>query len=509
MVLTFEPGFNVISGETGSGKSLVLNAIRFALGERLSPSPLGPFGPSTSVLMKLRLHQQDLSILRETFYDGKSSLSCNGKRMTPKALKHYLKDTFEIMKQHDQLTYNDHQTLSHLDLFGQIDTSEYESHYQNYLRKVRDYKRFKEQYHSTQVLGARLAQLPELRLLNPSLEDYEMIETQLKDLDMKVSQHEILESLQTQFQTPSFKTTLTKLQTLFNQLDDDDLNHQFHDAHANLLDLSDTMNSRTFSMTQSTHETQLLEARLQAYHVYIKRFGSLQSLVKEYDLLKIQDECALDFDEQCNTYETHIKKMLMTLEDTAAQLSIHRSQLIKPFGDQVQSHLESMLLKDVCFDIEQTTGTLHSKGWDHFNFKVNINQHDQLSDFATTASGGEKSRFQLAISMTLAKVKQSSIYLFDEIDTGVSGQVASAMGWTLKNLSQHAQVIAITHQAPVASYADQHMYVFKKGHKGGIMSQAKTLLKNERPIELAMMMSGHQSDESLMLANQLLAKGAQ
>lgn len=506
MHFNFNQGFHVFSGETGSGKSLLLNAIRFVLGQRIHPSPIGPFGDCTSVSMTLTLHNQDLKIHREIFSHGKGTLTCNGKRILIKELEALIKDAFTLVHQEDEPQYHSCEIQSFLDQYADISHHTYNQKYDEYTKLKKSLKKFKLHHQSQDAIDLKLSHLPELKQFNPSMDDYEAIELRLKHQDKQADNKKTLESLQSTFQSTTFRKHLNDLQMNFNQMDHNEWHHQFTDAYENLLDLKESVDQSCNDLKQSEHPKHL-EARLSAYHIYIRRYGSLNQVITMYHDLMILEAQNLNFEEELSHLQEAILRVEREVHDLAAQISILRVNAIQPFTKAVNQYLEMMLLPEVSFTLSHTTGKIHNKGYDHFELHVSMNQEDQLNLFSKTASGGEKARVHLAIMMACAQSKHDMIYIFDEIDTGVSGKVANAMGQCLKSLSGASQVFAITHQAPVASYADQHYNIFKERHKDGIMSQAKPLYTKGRQLELAMMMSGHHSEESMQLAQQLLDKG--
>lgn len=500
-------GLNVISGETGSGKSLILNAIRFGLGHKLPVNPVGSFDDCSSVTLSLIINQAEYLIKRTITASGKSGVCVNGEKRSLTWLKALCEPIIAIHQQ-NSLTQWVHKDRPRecLDLFIDLDKSEYTSLYQTMIKCRKTLKDFKKQYQSQDHIDMKLRELKELDLLKPSLEEYEEVSSKIKAFDDLAKQVSLDSDIKDYFKESKVLSHVQKLQQLIQTSTDLILKQQITDVVLNIEDIQETFTQKS-SLNQVQYDLAPLEARLKQYQPLIKRYGSLNHLCSTYGKLQDLAQQAIDYDETIKHHQQALTKAEDEVFQSAQQLSIIRMQGIKHFTQKVTHELSKMHLDKIEFDLVHSSVACNATGCDHFDFQVNLNKQSNASSLFETASGGEMSRFILAILMTLANKQDTQLYLFDEIDAGVSGLVADSMGTVFKDIAQSAQVLIITHQAPVASYADKHFSIHKQHQENYVESLVQSLEPTERIHELAMMMSGSKSHESLELARQLLEKG--
>lgn len=504
--LNLHKGFNCLSGETGSGKSLIFNALMFALGDKPAISPIGPFDDKTSVQLSLCLNQKDLIIKREIFSHGISQISMNDKRISIKALKALMKPYISILKQNSNHLLIGETVLDCLDQYAHIQTKPYHDLYQTYLKDFRQYNQTLKKKDAYQNLEQNILEFETLKVLNPSKDEYNTLMNRLKEITTLQEDQVHLKTISELLKQSSMHHDLNKLQVeVLN------MNHmQIQETMNDLQSIYHEFVSQIQSL-QSANSYQVeidkIEKRLQEYQKLIPTYRNFNNLIDRYLNLETFIQEAQSFDEDIDNLKNKMIQSETRLNIEAEQVSIKRHQAIKPFLKQIRYHLKDLYLENVDMEISHTKIAYNAKGHDHFDLLVNFNLQDNRTALELTASGGEMSRFNLALMMTLAQASSEHLYIFDEIDSGVSGKVARSIATAMKTLSTQQQVLAITHQAPIAAYADYHVKISKSIDDTLMKTQAHLLNETQRIEELAMMMAGSISEESTNLAQQLREQG--
>ena len=229
-------------------------------------------------------------------------------------------------------------------------------------------------------------------------------------------------------------------------------------------------------------------------------------LIEIRESLKDKQASIDSFDEQLEALKQEIEKNRKTLTDKAQALSKKRAEVFKQATQYVESLLHDMGMGNARFVVEHTQQDFTPTGTDNIKFLFAANKNGTPTDIAKVASGGEMSRVMLSIKSLLSHSKDLPTIIFDEIDTGVSGEVADKMGRIMADMSQNMQVIAITHLPQVASQGKRHYVVFKQDTDRRTVSNIKLLNHEERIHEIAKMLSGSQvSDAALANAKELLS----
>lgn len=506
--IDFSKGMNVISGETGSGKSLILSAMDFALAGKRPINPIGPFANTCKVSLKIEHQGQDLLFQREIFSKTSSSMAINGNRVSLKKVRDLKSQILSLYHQNTHsLMSSSRSAMDSLDAYINLDLNNYTALYNEYRNIQSQLKGHIESYQNQDQIDFKLKQLAELKTLDPTKEDYNGLIDQIKaDHSLEVQSKALSKAYKS---LNSIQTTslLLELKSHLDAYHDDSMTSAINSIVLDFDDLSQLIKTSYRELNLDLTNRQAIDKRLEDYHIHIKRYGSLSNLCFYYDELLSLESKVANYQDKLTRLETQCLRLEDQVTSMAQQISIQRSQAIKPFCESVKNYLSYMKLDKIEFNIKHDTSTCHSRGMDHLLFQVNLNQQDEEVDLVTTASGGEISRFTLALLLTLAQKHQEHIYIFDEIDAGVSGLVSHSMGQLIQSLSQDHQVLIITHQAAMASYATQHMTIRKIRSSDQTRSHIQTLNNEERILELALMMSGQESRESMALAQQLLKKG--
>jgi len=532
----FDKGLISITGETGAGKSILLGGLSLVLGKRADLSSIKDATDKCVIEASFAIgnykledffNEQDLDfeqqtiIRREILPSGKSRAFVNDTPVTLDVLSSLGVQLIDIHSQHQtlKLTDNDFQ-------FQVIDAIADVSEELNlYTDKLTDYLALKKELKSLIDFQQQadkdydynsflLEELRSAKLKKGMLADLEATFEQLNNVDEianRVTQSLQLFSEEQMGVLPS----LNEIKSNFNRLSGFGKTYK---------DLSDRIDSVLIELDDVFNETLSLEESLEADPVELEKVNEklqlIYNLQKKHNVLEVTE--LIEIQEQLETQvsktqnlESDIKEMqlkLMTREEAldkiALELHNKRTKGIPALKDHLENTLASLGMPNAQFEIELTPGEhYHSNGKDNLSFLFSANKGGQFNELKKAASGGELSRIMLAIKSLLAQYMHLPTIMFDEIDTGVSGEVSNKMADIMYQMSKTMQVFTITHLPQVAAKGDQHYKVYKEEVQGITTSQMKKLNQDQRVIEIAEMLGGKDISSSARAhANELLIK---
>lgn len=530
--ISFSKNFTAITGETGSGKSVLMGAISLALGEKASAKYIHPGASCAVITLQFKLENveqfihkllqeqgweetHNLTLQRRIEQTGKNKILLNGKPLTLATLKILRQSLVDVHSQWQRFLSATEQ-LKIIDRFGNL-----EKEVEKVAGLYKDYK----------YLQEKVAQFSAQE--QKAEEEQEYIQYALKELgtfDPKPDEEESLLSLRHQLKEATkyrgqIKTLIQRLEASkieslcaesLRQLTP--LAETFPDLGSSLPHLEqiledynrvlDPLNTWLFNQpSDNTQEADQVEERLMQLRSLARKHQCTPS-----DLPKIKEKLVKDLQHWQNLTTT-LKTTQKNLEyqkqhfwQEARSLSNKRKKTAKIFQQQLQEELRLLCLPEAHFEVDfEEEARESSLGLDYITFLVSFNAGYMLQPLHLVASGGEASRFFLALKSILSRHYSIPTLIFDEIDKGVGGAVAASIGQKIANLSQTHQVIAITHAPQVAAYSDHHLSLYK--HTRDKSYTQITLLSNpaERLKELARMLSGqHITDAALHAAQSLL-----
>lgn len=533
----FKTGFGALTGETGAGKSILLDALGLALGERSNTNLIRPkedqaivtaefliseTHPVHKLLNEQGLSAGDIIILRRTLTkDGRSRAFVNDQTVSLNLLKTIGETLVEIHGQFDHLL-NSTTHRDVLDSFGNLEALSLQTK-----EAFKAYKTAKQAYQNTQAKAEK--QLKNQEYLQHCLREFE-------ELNLQENEEEILLHKRVKFQNSAklkdiYKSSLEALshergaeslllQAYKNIHKANEITHGTFDKILIILDralieTSEALRQLQTSFSLDTQGNETLES-------IEDRLYQLRSLARKHDVSitdlptvknKIENDFMFiqDSEETLKHLDEILQKARSIFKEKAEELSKARKnaalKLERALSEEfIPLKLENAKLKVLFSELEE--GNWSELGYDHVQFNVSTNPGMPFGPLAKIASGGERSRLMLALKVLLANNTKNSLLIFDEIDTGVGGAVASAIGQRLKKLSHQLQVLAITHSPQVASYAHYHMHAYKKAHLDGFQTNVCVLDDNERREEIARMLAGASiTSEARAAAEQLLKTG--
>lgn len=522
--MQFSENFNVFTGETGAGKSLLVDALNFVSGQRSSASIVGGFDSKTRVeavfhlgsnhrinerLKDLDLFEEDQLIFsREMTEDGRSSTRVNGRTTNLSIVRELSAMVIDIHSQHEtQYLLNQN---NHLNLFDHFSKSEkYLEAFNVEYKKLRKIKKKKtkllaEELNPEAMDFARF-QLKELNELDPSIKDYEKIEARLDIL----KNYERYQSLYRTINRGMDKgvETLYDVLTAFEELNQGEFNSRFKDIYYQLDDLNRDFENETDGLSFNEYEFDDLNARMLIYNRMTRKYGSVESMIEKKEELQASLDASEDFEFILKNIEKEIKAQEKIALDKANELSKHRYKNKAGLEKRIHEELSDLMLDSAVFEVSMQDKDMDNNGIDEIYFSVAMNKGSQMSPLAKVASGGELSRLMLGLKVIFSKIYGIATIVFDEIDSGVSGKAGLAIGKKMKDLSKDAQVITITHLSSVAACANTHYLISKEEKDNKTYTYLNKVEGVDRISELSIMMSGNTHDSSLVAAKQLLDKG--
>lgn len=537
--IEFDSSLNVITGETGAGKSILLDAILLCLGNKAETGQIRAGQKSASISAEFSIgknkaaqawleqhelindEEPNICIVRRLLKQNSSSKSyINDNPVTINQLKELAEMLMFIhsQHQHQQLTKRDYQrTLldnfsGHHDLLNQVKNAfnAWQSAHQKWQELTN------KQGELAQQKSFLDFQLKELEQLNPIEGEFDDIEAQYQSLSHS---EEILSNCQLAISSLSdddagVEHALTQVQRNLEkalkyapQLQSSaDL---IENAFINIQEARHDIEHIASNMELDPKELELLETRINIYNTLAKKHGiEAQQLPAHFQALKFQFEDLDDPELSPEVLEKKVNTLWHSYQSLAQQLSQSRQIAAKTFSQFTEKHIQSLGMAQGKFEANISESENPSAlGMDHIEFLVSLNPGQPLRSLGKTASGGELSRISLAIQVVGAEKTHIPCICFDEVDVGIGGGIAEVVGELLQNLSDNTQIMCITHLAQVAAHGDIHLHVQKSQDSEQTQTEIHQLSKEQRIQELARMSGGlNLTEQTLAHAKEMLAQ---
>lgn len=527
--LDFANGLNIITGETGAGKSILINAIDIAFGAKTGKEVIKT-GSDKAVIELTILDKKNLAanlldefgidnlgeeiILSKEIAQTGSRSRVNGCLVNQEFIKLFREFFLDIHSQHQ--TYSFLQPKFHIMLLDDYIKNpaliEYRKDFEHYKNLLTDLEQLKGASQKTEeqidFLKFQVGEIEEAALvlnedeeLTNELSVLENVE-KLKELTgsaywtLSGDDNSIMEAL---FQ---MKASLSKAVGLDNSLEENE--SQLIGAIEVLKDLSSSLRDYSSSLENDTERINTIQERLFLIEKLKRKYGgTIEKILETGEKLRKELD-GIEFSTQnIEALEAEIKKYHAGLLDMASKISQDRKVHASKLSELIVQKLEKLELPKVRFEIGFEECTLGVNGLDKVEFLISTNISEGLKPLAKVASGGEVSRVMLAIKTIFAQTDNIDTVVFDEIDTGISGKTSQAVADEVKELAKYMQIIMITHQAIIASKSDRHFYVKKTQNEKTSVS-ISILDEDEKLKAIAELASGEVSDESLKLARLLI-----
>lgn len=536
--IDFENGFNVMTGETGAGKSIVIDSLNAILGERTSRELIRSGADSASVcaefqnigdnvkneLEKLGIEKDDtLIVSRKLTPDGKNVCRINGMPATVSMLKAL---GVQLVNIHGQL---DNQSLllpeTHCSFIDKLagsgrELNEFKELYSLYIKKKNEMKSLNtdvnEKNRRLDILNYQIEEIQKADI-RPGEKD-ELTEK----LGFLRNAEKVLDLLHTAYaalngdgEMPGAADVAadaaSKLLSAADYSSDfAETANGVNDAAMNLSAYTEELRDKIYSLDYDPNETERAEERLDVIYRLSQKYGDSEEDILAYLENAEKERDALSFsDEQAEQLRAETEKAYNEALAAAKKLSEIRIEAGKKFSADVERELAFLDMPSVKFIVNDSVGELYENGIDNIEFLLSANAGEEPKPLSKIASGGELSRIMLAIKCVLSELDDIDTLIFDEIDSGVSGRAALKIAAKMKELSKTHQVICVTHLAQIAAFADEHKLISKEEKDGRTYTCIASLDYNGRKYELARIMGGLTVTQSILNSAEELLSSAE
>ncbi|MGT2934290.1 DNA repair protein RecN [Streptococcus castoreus] len=535
--LNFENGMTVLTGETGAGKSIIIDAMNMMLGARASIEVIrhgankaeieGFFSVDASPGLVACLEasgiamEEELIIRRDIFANGRSVSRINGQMVNLATLKQVGRFLVDIHGQHDQeelMRPQLHQQI--LDAFGDADFDHAKKNYQvifdryKTLRQQVVEKQKNEKEHKARIEMLAF-QIAEIEAADLSRGEDERLN---QERDRLLNHKKIADTLTNAYAMLDNEdfSSLSNIRSSMNDLqsiESFDSNYKtmsatISEAYYILEEVSKQLSATIDQLNFDSGRLQEVEFRLDTLNSLTKKYGGnvndlldyYDNSLKEYQLLTGNDGFSGDL-------ELELKALERQLVTAALELSEQRHALAEQLEAAIKAELKDLCMENADFSVQFTKSKFNREGNEHLEFYISTNPGEGFKPLAKVVSGGELSRLMLAIKAAISKKEDKTSIVFDEVDTGVSGRVAQAIAQKISKIGRHGQVLAISHLPQVIAIADYQYFISKESKKDSTVSTVRLLTSEERVEEIAKMIAGTDITEAaLTQARELLFK---
>ncbi len=514
--LDFKPGLNVLTGETGAGKSILLDCLGFLLGQKSVKIDVGNNGDVGEVtgVFELKENKKLKKILGELGYQWTKDIIVRRQLNFENRRKSFLNDTpcsVELLKilgsflidlngQFDEQGLLDRNThLNFLDKFSNSTSllNEVEQTWMKINLKKKELENEKNEQENVQNIEFLQNSLKEIRTLNLKKVDLEKLESRRKELKEIISVRSDLSNALKEIQGEGFEDSiinsikyLERVEKKFGSSEDlplkilEDILDKYALASSKLEELVSNSSQSEEELAELENKYFLVKKLMRTHNVEIEGFFKLENLIEE------QLQSVLGASGRIKKIEEDIYALEKDFDTNADELSKKRKESAKLLDKSIQRELVPLKLDKTIFRTELIAEKPNKSGIDKATFMTAINPGSPLKQLNRIASGGELSRFLLAVKLCLINYQTDQSQVFDEIDRGVGGATATAIGRRLLSLSKKEQVLVVTHSPQVAAFSDNHIKVEKVADGDNTYTKVKTLDKQEVIEEVARMLSG-------------------
>lgn len=535
-VINFDNGLNVLTGETGAGKSIIIDSINAILGERTSRELIrtgSDFAEVSAFFRDINCEtdrilnemgvpcEEDKTLLlfRKITADGKNICKANGTNLTVSMLKrigqslinvHGQLDNHNLLNEELHYTYIDNYAENH-DLF-----EKYINSYNDYCQCKKRYDNLvvdeSEKARKIDILHFRIKEIEDADVKIGEWEELEKRKKVLQNAELLISlvnsASEILDGGENFNGVSDMMNTASNMLIKAADLDESlsDISNAVTEMSYNISDCATELKNFLYSLDINPGELDTIEDRLDVLYRLSKKYGS-----NEEEILKFLDESQKELDEITfsdklkEELEIELKEKYKILSCCADELSKNRHVFGEMFVDEVKKELSFLDMSSITFKFIQNRKSFDETGSDEIYFLISANAGEEPKPLSKIASGGELSRIMLVIKSVLASKDNIQTLIFDEVDTGVSGRAAQKIGIKLKEVSKNRQVLCVTHLAQIAAFADNHYLISKSENQNKTYTKVELLDNDGRVNELSRIIGGAENSKlSLETAGEMI-----
>ena len=520
--INLNKGMNVFTGETGAGKSLIIDAINIICGGRFSKEIIRK-GENHSYVELCMYSPDDINsvdgniiITREIYSNGRNMCKINGRLVTVAELKNFMSNYIEIHGQNANQQLFDNKThIKYLDNFIGKEIFDLKVEYKNKYTRYNEIKRElrenygdeKEKQRKLDLLRYQLNEIQEAKLKTgeeEKLEEKRKIILNSEKIAKNLSEANNAVGENTIDMLSSAIRALEKIEEIDSKYTETIEN--LRNSYYNLQEVSRDINNYMEDIEFDEQEIEKIETRLDTIYNLKRKYGN-----NIEEILKYGEEVKTEIDkiENVDKYNEQLKKEQKELENEMTKLAEKISEIRKEEAQKLSSKINKELL-----DLEMTNAIINIKveykineffedGKDSVQILIKTNVGENESELSKIASGGEMSRIMLAIKKVLTEVDRIPVVIFDEIDTGISGKASRTVASKMKSISKEHQVICVSHLAPIAAIADYNYFISKKVENERTTTSVQLLNEQEVICEIARISSGEINEVTLKYANEL------
>ena len=523
--INFNKGMNVLTGETGAGKTLIIDSIEIICGGRFSKEMIRK-GEDHSYIEICMYEPQDINsidgniiIAREIYSNGRNTCKINGRLVTVAELKKFMNNYIEIHGQNaNQQLFDSNTHIKYLDNFIGKEIIEVKSKYSEKYIRYNEIKRElkinygdeKEKQRKLDLLKYQLNEIKETKLKNG---EEEKLEEKRK---IMLNSEKIAKNLGEASQAIG-ENTIDVIGTAVRSLEKiEEIDSKYtqtieslRNIYYEMQEISRDINSYCEDVEFDEQERTEVETRLDTIYNLKRKYGNnIEEILKyaeevEKEIIKI---------ENAEEYNAKLRKELSELEKSLNEIGTQISNIRKKYAQELSKKINKELLElemknaKINVKVEYKEKEYFENGKDDVKFLISTNIGENESELAKIASGGEMSRIMLAIKKVLAEADNVPVLIFDEIDTGISGKAGKSVAEKMKSISKNHQVLCISHLATITANADYNFFISKKVENGRTATSIKQLNEQEVLQEIARISSGEVNEITLKYASELRNK---
>ena len=523
--INLNKGMNVLTGETGAGKTLIIDSLGVICGGRFSKEMIRK-GESHSYVEICMYEPQDINsvdgniiVTREIYSNGRNTCKINGRLVTVSELKDFMSKYIEIHGQNQNQQLFDSSThIKYLDNFIGEELLPLKSEYSLKFIRYNEVKRElrnnygdeKEKQRKLDLLKYQLSEIQESKLKigeEERLEEKRKLIMNSEKIAKKLSEADMAIGENTIDMIGTAIRALEKIEEIDKKYEETASN--LRNIYYEIQEISREVNSSLEDVNFNEQEREEVETRLDTIDNLKRKYGNnIEEILKYANEIEEEIKKIENVDEDNNKLKEEQKDIEKVMTKIAEKISEIRKEKAKDLSEKINKELIDLEMKNAKINVkvEYKVNEFYEDGKDQVEIFIKTNIGENESELVKIASGGEMSRIMLAIKKVLADVDNMPIMIFDEIDTGISGKAAKSVASKMKSISQKHQVLCISHLAPIAAIADYNYFISKKVENERTSTGIKLLNEQEVLCEIARISSGDINDITLQYASELRNK---
>ena len=524
IVIDLNKGLNVLTGETGAGKTLIVDSLGIIAGGRFSKDMIRRGQSMSFVELALYLPENpnaidgNVVVSREINTSGKNLCKINGRLVTVNELKNFMKNIIDIHGQYDNQTLMDTEFHTrYLDKFvGEKMSSIHDRYIELYNEYVELNKKIKNNYgdeiEKQRKLDLLEYQYKEIKSANLKQGEDEQLEEKRKIIMSSEKVAESLNNVSNNLEGTIIDVindsirALEKIEDVNNKYSEKlvELKNIYYEVQEVARDISSMKEDAYFD----EEERNEIEERLDEIYSLKRKYGNtIEEIVEYKEKLEAEIDRIENLDEENRKTKEKIEKITLEMKKLCEEITELRKSHSIVLNEKINQELAQLEMKNARFNAKVIEDKEFSdKGNSHVEFVITTNLGEEEKKLSKIASGGEMSRIMLAIKTVLSDIDEVPVLIFDEIDTGISGKAANSVGNKLKKIAEKHQVIIVTHLATIAAQGDYNYYIYKDIQDNKTNTKVKLMSEDETIREIARIASGEITDISLSHAKELRNK---